>query len=53
MLPKGKTGLAIFAIIGDHHDDIDNNEEVDDVNEHRLRDLAGRVVDLESQMLSL
>ena len=33
--------------------DVDGVDDVDDVDAHRLRDLTARVLDLESQMLSL
>ena len=40
-----------LSIVGGDDDVSDNN--VDDIGKHRLRELAARVVDLESQMLSL
>ena len=52
-----------FGTIGDNDDVDDDNvddvvnvdgvDDVDDVDAHRLRDLTARVLDLESQMLSL
>ena len=40
-----------FVMIDDDNDV--GVDDVDDVNAHRLRDLTARVLDLESQMLSL
>ena len=49
---KTKAGFVLhFGIVGGDDDVSDDN--VDDVGEHRLTELAARVVDLESQMLSL